>query len=53
MAGLVPAIHAFLPYFSQQESKTWMPATNAGMTEQGAGQRKTRATVLVAPPIRV
>ena len=27
MAGLVPAIHAFLP-----TSKAWMPATSAGMT---------------------
>jgi hypothetical protein len=28
MAGLVPAIHAFLLAFV----KTWMPATSAGMT---------------------
>jgi len=31
MAGLVPAIHAFL--FA---AKTWMPATSAGMTQAGA-----------------
>ncbi len=29
MAGLVPAIHAFLIW---NEKKTWMPATSAGMT---------------------
>jgi hypothetical protein len=28
MAGLVPAIHVFL-----SKSKTWMPATSAGMTK--------------------
>jgi len=28
MAGLVPAIHAFLL------TKTWMPATSAGMTNE-------------------
>ena len=28
MAGLGPAIHAFV-----YQSKTWMPATSAGMTE--------------------
>ena len=28
MAGLVPAIHAFLL------AKTWMPATSAGMTHE-------------------
>jgi hypothetical protein len=30
MAGLVPAIHAFIDH----QAKTWMPATSAGMTEQ-------------------
>jgi hypothetical protein len=29
MAGLVPAIHAF---FVADATKTWMPATSAGMT---------------------
>jgi hypothetical protein len=29
MAGLVPAIHVFVCYIG---SKTWMPATSAGMT---------------------
>ena len=29
MAGLVPAIHVF---DTEQESKTWMPATSAGTT---------------------
>jgi hypothetical protein len=29
MAGLVPAIHVL---FARKESKTWMPATSAGMT---------------------
>jgi hypothetical protein len=29
MAGLVPAIHVF----AAEQSKTWMPATSAGMTE--------------------
>jgi hypothetical protein len=29
MAGLVPAIHDF------QQSRTWMPATSAGMTKEG------------------
>jgi len=33
MAGLVPAIHAFLIWASP---KTWMPATSAGMTNEGA-----------------
>jgi hypothetical protein len=33
MAGLVPAIYVFLFSFSpDEESKTWMPATSAGMT---------------------
>jgi hypothetical protein len=31
MAGLVPAIHAFLSGL-----KTWMPATSAGMTDLGS-----------------
>jgi hypothetical protein len=31
MAGLVPAIHVFLCRRAP-ESKTWMPATSAGMT---------------------
>ena len=31
MAGLDPAIHVF---DANQESKTWMPATSAGMTAQ-------------------
>jgi hypothetical protein len=30
MAGLVPAIHVFL-----DARKTWMPATSAGMTDEG------------------
>jgi hypothetical protein len=30
MAGLVPAIHVFV--IPEQEQKTWMPATSAGMT---------------------
>jgi hypothetical protein len=30
MAGLVPAIHVL----TRDESKTWMPATSAGMTEE-------------------
>jgi hypothetical protein len=33
MAGLVPAIHVFL-YGLELESKTWMPATSAGMTTE-------------------
>jgi hypothetical protein len=33
MAGLVPAIHAFLDL-----SKTWMPGTRPGMTEEGLAQ---------------
>ena len=33
MAGLVPAIHVF---FSAMLLKTWMPATSAGMTTEGA-----------------
>jgi hypothetical protein len=32
MAGLVPAIHAFLPMQTKAASKAWMPATSAGMT---------------------
>jgi hypothetical protein len=32
MAGLGPAIHVF--FWAQQKSKTWMPATSAGMTAQ-------------------
>src|SRR4051812_39613859 len=31
MAGLVPAVHVFLSL--HEASKTWMPATSAGMTE--------------------
>jgi hypothetical protein len=30
MAGLVPAIHVFAAF---ELSKTWMPATSAGMTK--------------------
>jgi hypothetical protein len=30
MPGLVPGIHVFLRFYS----KTWMPATSAGMTNQ-------------------
>jgi hypothetical protein len=33
MAGLVPAIHVFLCRRAP-ESKTWMPATSAGMTTE-------------------
>jgi hypothetical protein len=33
MAGLVPAIHVFL-CCRAPESKTWMPATSAGMTTE-------------------
>jgi hypothetical protein len=41
MAGLVPAIHAFL---HRHAVKTWMPATSAGMTkESGASIRTGRA----------
>jgi len=29
MAGLVPAIHVFVPFYM---SKTWMPGTRPGMT---------------------
>jgi hypothetical protein len=32
MAGLVPAIHVFLESFAA--SKTWMPGTRPGMTQQ-------------------
>jgi hypothetical protein len=32
MAGLVPAIHVFLE--SLAASKTWMPGTRPGMTQQ-------------------
>ena len=32
MPGLVPGIHVFLVSM-YEESKTWMPATSAGMTE--------------------
>jgi hypothetical protein len=31
MAGLVPAIHDLI---ASAQSKTWMPATSAGMTKQ-------------------
>jgi hypothetical protein len=31
MAGLVPAIHVFLPHL--QKSKAWMPGIKPGMTE--------------------
>jgi hypothetical protein len=37
MAGLVPAIHVFLCRRAL-ESKTWMPAPSAGMTEEGLTQ---------------
>jgi len=45
MAGLVPAIHAFL----NAAKKTWMPATSAGMTKHslvaaGAGRRSNLGT---------
>jgi hypothetical protein len=33
MAGLVPAIHVFL---AEGMTKTWMPGTRPGMTEQVA-----------------
>jgi len=32
MAGLVPAIHALLDWVAA--TKTWMPATGAGMTRR-------------------
>jgi hypothetical protein len=32
MAGLVPAIHAFLAVYA---AKTWMPGTRPGMTSFG------------------
>jgi hypothetical protein len=35
MAVLVPAIHDLLP-----ESKTWMPATGAGMTTERLVERR-------------
>jgi hypothetical protein len=38
MAGLVPAIHAFL----NAANKTWMPATSAGMTNGAGGLRIAR-----------
>ena len=43
MAGLVPAIHAFLP---ESEGKAWMPATipgsspGTGMTRLGLAQQR-------------
>jgi hypothetical protein len=36
MAGLIPAIHAFLPGGACM--KTWMPATSAGTIGDGAWQ---------------
>ena len=36
MAGLVPAIHVFGP--CKSASKTWMPGTRPGMTEEGAAR---------------
>jgi hypothetical protein len=38
MAGLVPAIHVFL---GDCTTKTWMPATSAGMTMERARQHKS------------
>src|SRR6266702_4682381 len=40
MAGLVPAIHVFLPQFDR---KAWMPGTRPGMTEN---ERTTHAFVI-------
>jgi hypothetical protein len=41
MAGLVPAIYVFLSIFSiHEESKTWMPATSAGMTKNFSSPRE-------------
>jgi hypothetical protein len=37
MAGLVPAIHAFLA-----ERKTWMPGTRPGMTEKRIQRNRKR-----------
>jgi hypothetical protein len=44
MAGLVPAIHAFV----LQERKTWMPGTRPGMTdERGLAYSAARLAALV------
>jgi hypothetical protein len=37
MAGLVPAIHAFVT-----KSETWMPATSAGMTIESSFIRQQK-----------
>ena len=34
MAGLVPAIHVFTPFYDRTR-KTWMPGTRPGMTDDG------------------
>ena len=45
MAGLVPAIHDFL----MRITKTWMPATSAGMTEFGVAPLVFQAAPSVLP----
>src|SRR6266516_190808 len=42
MPGLVPGIHALLSWYSET-SKTWMPATSAGMTELFVRAQRMRA----------
>jgi hypothetical protein len=38
MAGLVPAIHAFLPMTTKPASKAWMPATQASEATPSFGR---------------
>jgi len=38
MAGLVPAIHVFLP----PQNKAWMPGTRPGMTRRGRAHHSVR-----------
>jgi hypothetical protein len=42
MAGLVPAIHVFLP---AKARKTWMPGTRPGMTKNIESARSAKAAL--------
>jgi hypothetical protein len=50
MAGLVRAIHVFL--LIDVQSKTWMPATSAGMTNDGLRMFADTASEKAGQPIQ-
>jgi len=49
MAGLVPAIHVFVP---PKKARTWMPATSAGMTVFVGNNDGVHHTIIAAKSFR-